>query len=73
MNIYDDKLFELYTLAEMKYKKNFENVENLYPSEWYNNYNYKLKIKILSEAIKNNQLIINTKTYLENLEGVYEK
>lgn len=71
-NNINDKLFELYTLAELKYKKYFNNYNDyeLFPSGWYGNMNYKMKIDIIYEAIKTNTLIINTKGYLDITEGV---
>lgn len=67
----EKELLELYTLAEMRYQEHFKNVdsENLYPSNWYLNKNYKLKIEIIVEAIKNDTLIVNTKSYLKIVEG----
>lgn len=68
----NDKLFELYTLAELKYKKHFYNYSDydLFPSDWYGNKNYKVKIGIIYEAIKTNTLIVNTKGYLDITLGV---
>ena len=47
----DNKLFELYTLAELTYEKRLKNLVNrkykLYPIGWYENKNYKEKIEIL--------------------------
>ena len=69
-NDMNDKLFELYTLAELSYKKHFSNLSNdeLFPSGWYGNKNYQKKIEIICEAIKNNTLIVNTKSYLDIIE-----
>ena len=42
----ENKLFELYTLAELSYQKHFKNIynkEDLYPIGWYENKNYKEK------------------------------
>ena len=71
-NDMNDKLFELYTLAELKYKRHFDNVNDniLFPSGWYGNKNYQKKIEIICEAIKTNTLIVNTKSYLDITEGV---
>ena len=71
-NDMNDKLFELYTLAELKYKRHFDNVNDniLLPSGWYGNKNYQKKIEIICEAIKTNTLIVNTKSYLDIIEGV---
>ena len=71
-NDMNDKLFELYTLAELKYKRHFDNVNDniLFPSGWYCNKNYQKKIEIICEAIETNTLIVNTKSYLDITEGV---
>jgi len=70
----EEKLLELYTLAELAYNKHFENMvedkEYLYPEGWYERKNYILKIEIITEAIKNNVLIENTTKYQETIEGV---
>lgn len=68
----NDKLFELYTLAELKYQKHFSNVNDneLFPDGWYGNKNYQKKIEIICEAIKTNTLIVNTKSYQDITEGV---
>ena len=68
----NDKLFELYTLAELKYKKHFNNLNDneLFPSNWCGNKNYQKKIEIICEAIKTNTLIVNTKSYQDIIEGV---
>ena len=74
-----DKLFELYTLAELNYKEYFKNlvgdINDLFPEGWYEKKDYNKKIEILTEAIKQNQLIINTKKYIEfiNIEKKYMK
>lgn len=73
----NDKLFQLYTLAELAYQKHFEknidNKEHLFPENWYENKNYKLKIEIITEAIKENKLIEYTQKYQEIVEGVQKK
>ena len=70
----ENKLFELYTLAELAYNKHFEKIvedkENLYPLGWYERNNYKLKIEIITEAIKNNILIEDTQKYQELIKCV---
>ena len=68
----NNKLFELYTLSELTYKKHFHNLtdEELFPPEWYANKNYQKKIEIICEAIKTNTLIENTNSYLDIIEGV---
>lgn len=67
----EDKLFELYTVAELSYKKHFNttNERDLFPIEWYENKDYKSKIAIITEAIKTNTLIVNTPSYLNIIEG----
>lgn len=73
----NDKLFQLYTLAELAYQKHFEkninNKEYLFPENWYENINYKLKIEIITEAIKEDKLIEYTQKYQEIVEGVQKK
>jgi len=73
----NDKLFQLYTLAELAYKKHFEknidNTEYLFPENWYESKNYKLKIEITTEAIKENNLIEDTKKYQEIIERVQKR
>ncbi len=68
----EDKLFELYTVAELSYKKKFNTTkeEDLFPIEWYENKDYKSKIAIITEAIKTNTLIVNTPSYSNIIEGV---
>lgn len=63
----EEKLFQLYTLAEMAYQKHFKNnvkdIEELYPVNWYSDKNYKEKITIIAEAIKTETLIVDTPSY----------
>ena len=53
-NDMNDKLFELYTLAELKYKKHFNNVNDniLFPSGWYGNKNYTKSYLDITEGVK---------------------
>jgi len=73
----ENKLFELYTLAELSYESLFKNIvkdrDELYPIGWYETKNYQEKIEILSEAIKKNKLIVNTKSYQKIIEGITTK
>lgn len=73
-NMKEDKLFELYTLAELSYQRHFKDITNnvviLYPKDWYARKNYKEKIDIITEAIKTNTLIINTSLYQNTIEGI---
>ena len=68
----DDKLFELYTLAEISYQNHFKEIDInlLYPEGWYEKENYKEKIEILTEAIKYNKLIVDTLGYRIMIECV---
>lgn len=69
-----NKLFDLYTLATLSYEKHFkdrvENIEELYPEDWHEKKNYKLKIEIITQAIKENKLISDTSKYQSSIEGV---
>lgn len=68
-----DDLFKLYVLYELTYKEKYEksNVDDLFPSDWYNINDYELKIKAISEAINENILIEETKLY-KNFKNEYE-
>lgn len=70
----DDKLFKLYTLAIMNYEKKFKNtvndIEELYPSNWNKNSDYKKKIEIISESIKENKLIKDTSSYQDYINDI---
>lgn len=57
-----DKDYELYILISLNYEQKNNNDE-LYPSNWNNSYDYKLKNKILLEAIEKNILIKDTMSY----------
>ena len=59
----DELDLNLYTLAELKYKKIHNNENNIFPIDWYSNKNYKLKVEIIAEAIKNNIKINETSLY----------
>lgn len=69
-----EKLFRLYTLAELSYEKHFKDLgidrTNLYPVNWYQSKNYKKKIEIIGEAIRTNTLIENTPMFIAANEGV---
>ena len=49
---------------------NVEDNADLYPQDWFSNNDYKKRIQILVEAIKNKCLIINTEGYQDIIEGV---
>ena len=76
MNNTEEKIFNLYTLAEISYQKTLQNkvhnIDDLYPLGWYENQNYKEKIEIIAEAIKNNILIKDTSKY-QNLKKCVKK
>ena len=59
----DELDFNLYVLAELKYKKIHNNEKNIFPIDWYSSKNYKLKVEIIAEAIKNNIKINETSLY----------
>lgn len=63
----EERLFQLYTLVEMAYQKQFQNkvknIEELYPVNWYSYKNYKEKITIIAEALKTETLIVDTTSY----------
>ena len=43
----DDRMeYDLYVLAEINYKDLFKLQENIFPSDWYNSKDYKLKTEI---------------------------
>ena len=67
-NLEQEKLFKLYTLAEMTYENHFKDFDNIYPEIWYEKDNYKEKIEIISDAIKNNVLIEYTELYKDYLD-----
>lgn len=53
----------LYAIAELRYKEEHNNDENIFPIGWYSSKNYKLKTEIIAEAIKKNITIENTELY----------
>lgn len=73
----DDKLIKLYTLAEMTYENYFKNMvldrDQLYPNDWNIIKNYKEKIEIMAEAIKTNNLIVNTSKYQNLINFLKDK
>ena len=70
---FNDK--DLYTLAVMRYKELFPDVDDskLFAVEWDLYKNYKLKNYILAEAIKNNVPVEETETYKETFDKGYAK
>ena len=66
----DELDFNLYVIAEIKYKKEHSNEEDVFPVDWYSNKNYKLKTEIIAEALKKNIKIDDTELYQkEFIEG----
>ena len=67
--------YDLYVMAESKYKKSHEDLDDdeLFPDNWYSGDNYYLKNKILAEAMMNNCLIKETEKYQEFLEKVVRR
>ena len=52
-----------YQYLEMFKKENITDEDSLFTSEWYTIFDFETKIKILVEAIDNNQKIIDTNLY----------
>lgn len=71
----DDLDYNLYVLAEIAYKKEHEDLsdEELFPFDWYSITNYKSKIEIIGEALKENILIKETKLYKGRIEGIRDE
>lgn len=61
--------FRLYVIAEMNYmKKNAGRTESeLFPMDWYNIKDYKLKTRLISESLKQRSLIKDTTMYKETI------
>lgn len=55
--------YNLYIILEKQYINQHNNQNNIFPPNWYQIKDYKLKNNILIESIKNNTLIINSKLY----------
>lgn len=68
----DDLDYRLYVLAEIAYKEEHQDLEDeqIFPVDWYSITNYKVKVEIIGEALKENKLIIETKLYQNRIEGV---
>lgn len=64
----NQKYKQLYIIAELRYIEDNKDIDsdNLFPIGWYINGDYKLKIMILSEAIKKHILITGTDLYINN-------
>lgn len=62
-----EKIFEIYTLAELSYEKHFEGMiqdkKLLYPEKWYKIKDYKNKTEVITEAIDKGVLIKYTDKY----------
>lgn len=57
--------YNLYVIAEVNYLKEHKDLseEVLFPFDWYSLTNYKLKLAIITEALKKNILIKDTELY----------
>ena len=66
---------DLYTIAVLRYQEENPNLDenNLFPIGWNNNYDYKLKINIIAEAIKNKTTVQNTELYRNSLGKILSK
>ena len=69
--------YKLMIMLEVEYIKThgykvgeLETQMKLFPYEWYKGEHYVLKIEILTEAIENKKLIIETEKYKELVERV---
>lgn len=71
----DDLDYNLYVLAEIAYKKEHEDLsdEELFPFDWYSITNYKSKVEIIGEALKEKILIKETKLYKGRIEGIRDE
>ena len=62
--------YKLYILAELNYKDEYKDeINDLFPNNWYNNNDYKLKTEIIGEALLNNIKIEDTSMYKEALKN----
>ena len=59
----DELDFNLYVIAELRYKELHQGEDNIFPIDWYSSKNYKLKNKIIAEAIEKNIEIKKTELY----------
>ena len=68
----EDSDYKLYVLAEVAYKRENKGLEDdiIFPQDWYSIRNYKSKVEIIAEALKEKCLIKDTKLYNERIEGV---
>ena len=71
----DDLDYNLYVLAEIAYKNEHEDLsdEELFPFDWYSITNYKSKVEIIGEALKEKILIKETKIYKGRIEGIRDE
>ncbi len=63
----DEMDHKLYVLAELNYAESHLEIdsEEIYPLNWYNSSNYKLKTEIIAEALEKNILIEETDLFKE--------
>lgn len=71
----DDLDYNLYVLAEIAYEKEHEGLseQELFPFDWYSITNYKSKVEIIAEALKEKILIHETKLYKSRVEGIRDE
>ncbi len=48
-----------------KYQNGPKEISNIFPPEWYGNYNYSERIEILTAAINNDKKIVETQEYVK--------
>lgn len=70
----DELDYNLYTIAELRYKEKYNEKKDVFPTDWYSSHNYKLKTEIIAEALKNNIPIEETNLYQDCFgEGIKER
>lgn len=71
----EDLDYNLYVLAEIAYQKEHEDLseQELFPHDWYSITNYKVKVEIIGEALKENILVHETKLYKDRIEGIRDE
>ena len=64
------EMYNVYIISDLVYRKEFKNSkEELYPYEWNSINNYKLKLEIINDAIRDNILINYTKKYKDYIKN----
>ena len=64
--------YNLYLLTEIIYERENTGItkEELFPMDWYSITDYRTKLEILEDAIKNRQYIEDTEKYKNRKEGL---